>query len=74
MFHRACLILVLTVTYKQGVDGFSSGPPTSACASMIPAGHQVSPQSAEPPYELVVDKSWYAPGETITGQFQVISI
>ena len=62
------VLIALTCTLFHGVHTFSAGAPELACDNMVPTGHMVSPLDTESPYVLLVDKSWYAPGETITGE------
>ena len=74
-FYKLNLVLVaLTCALFDGVHTFSAGAPDFACDNMVPTGHGVAPLDTEPPYVLIVDKDWYAPGETITGECQCFII
>ncbi|XP_078575041.1 putative ferric-chelate reductase 1 isoform X2 [Branchiostoma floridae x Branchiostoma japonicum] len=68
------MLLLMTVAVlvlsMQGVNGYSSYVPPSACSTMTPSHYGGVNQASSPPYEILVDKQTYGAGEQITVTLQ----
>ncbi|CAH1242948.1 FRRS1 [Branchiostoma lanceolatum] len=69
MILLSAIVAIIFVLSNNGVEGYSSYVPPSACATLTPA-HRVLGQTSTPPYELLVDKQTYGVGEQITVTIQ----
>ncbi|XP_066298932.1 putative defense protein Hdd11 [Branchiostoma lanceolatum] len=69
MLLLSATVAIIFVLSNNGVNGYSSYVPPSACATLTPA-HLVPGQTSTPPYELLVDKQTYGVGEQITVTIQ----
>ena len=69
----ALIYLALAIFFGR-VAANSSGPPLSACGSLMP-GHPVSTGNKDPvPWDITVTPDLYAPGNTITGNVGILPI
>ena len=64
-FFKLLAFVVLIVQYVDFSNGYSGGPPSSICESMIP-GHGPAPQSGTTPYELTPSSQILDAGDTLT--------
>ena len=64
-FLKLLAFVVLIVQHVDFSNGYSGGPPSSICESMIP-GHGPAPQSGTTPYELTPSSQILDAGDTLT--------
>ena len=64
-FFKLLAFVVLIVQHVDFSNGYSGGPPSSICESMIP-GHGPAPQSGTTPYELTPSSQILDAGDTLT--------
>ncbi|XP_072023784.1 putative defense protein 3 [Amphiura filiformis] len=57
--------LLICVVLPTATDAYPSGPPSSACTSLQPTGHNSSPQTVNSPYQITLDSDTYSPGQTV---------
>ncbi|KAK3089705.1 hypothetical protein FSP39_005773 [Pinctada imbricata] len=63
----SALTLCILAVYINGGAGFSGGAPQSQCMNMFPKHSGLSKQQSVAPFEVVVSKETYSPGESLTG-------
>ncbi|XP_059150535.1 uncharacterized protein LOC131937265 [Physella acuta] len=64
---RVSFIVVICAVLTNTAFGYSGGAPGTACNSMLPNHHGSTPASGPAPFQLILSKSTYSPGEVIEG-------
>jgi len=58
----ACLVLA---------SGYSSGPPSSVCSTILPGHNNLPGETTPVPYSIILSQTTYSPGEQIRGKTEL---
>lgn len=70
MRYAAPFVLVVAVlnALQLLVEAYPSGPPLSACISMVPTAHGASTLTGTTPFSITTNTTFYNAGENIEGK------
>ncbi|KAK6185060.1 hypothetical protein SNE40_007381 [Patella caerulea] len=59
-------VATISVFILSAVQGFPSGPPSTACSDLFPTGHAVNAQTGLSGFAITTNQATYTPGGTVT--------